>query len=89
MYLEIRQAIYSSPQAGAIANKLLKNFFAPTSNYECAHMPMPGLWWHNARPIQFTLLVDDLGVKYIGKEHDKHLLKALKKDYKLGKDWGG
>ena len=85
MYLESRQAIYSSPHAGAIANKLLRKCLAPTSNYECVHTP--GLWWHVTRPIQFTLVVDDFGLKYIGNKHVEHLIKALKKDYKLAKDW--
>ena len=34
-------------------------------------------------------MVDDLGVKYVGKEHGKHLIAALKQDYELDKDWDG
>ena len=33
--------------------------------------------------------MDDCGVKYVGKEHVEHLLKALKKDYKPAVDWDG
>ena len=40
----------------------------------------PGLWRHVTRPVQFTLVVDDFGVKYVGKEHAVHLIKAIKKD---------
>jgi hypothetical protein len=27
----------------------------------------PGLWTHKTRPILFSLVVDDFGVKYVGK----------------------
>ena len=33
--------------------------------------------------------MDDFSVKFVGKEHVEHLLKALKKDYKLVVDWDG
>ena len=36
-----------------------------------------GLWLHEWRPIQFSLVVDDVGVKYFGEEHAKHLVDAL------------
>jgi hypothetical protein len=34
-------------------------------------------------------VVDNFGVKYVGKEHADHLISCLKKDYKLTKDWAG
>jgi len=40
-------------------------------------------------PIQLSLVVDDFGVNYIGKEHAKHLMNALKKDYEISEDWEG
>jgi hypothetical protein len=33
--------------------------------------------------------MDDFGVKYIGKEHNTHLIKTLKKHYKVEEDWEG
>ena len=47
------------------------------------------MWKHNIRPIKFTLVVDDFGVKYSEKEHNIHLKVALKKIYKLTIDWEG
>ena len=41
------------------------------------------------RPISFTLVVDDFGVKYIGKEHVMHLIKSLKEHYEVEEDWEG
>ena len=59
--MEIREAIYGLPQAGFLANKLLKKRLAPAGYYEMPHTP--GLWKHVYRPIAFTLVVDDFGVK--------------------------
>jgi hypothetical protein len=49
----------------------------------------PGYWTHLLRPISFTLVVDDFGVKYINKDNIDHLLKVLKKDYICNTDWEG
>ncbi len=48
-----------------------------------------GLWKHDTRPIQFTLVVDNFGVKYVGKEHAHHLKNTLEEHYKLTWDWTG
>ena len=42
IYLEIWRAIYGLPQAGALANKQLKEQLAPAAYYEVPHIP--GLW---------------------------------------------
>ena len=70
-----------------LANKLLKQRLAKHGYYKVAHTP--GLWKHISRPISFTLVVDDFGIKYIGKEHADHLLNALKEHYTLDIDWEG
>jgi hypothetical protein len=87
VYLECRKAIYGLPQAGILANKLLKARLAPAGYYEVPHTP--GLWTHISRPISFTLVVDDFGVKYVGKQHAEHLVQAIKKHYPLSEDWAG
>ena len=43
----------------------------------------PCLWSHVSRPIAFTLVVDNFGVKYMGKKHADHLANALKNKYKI------
>eukprot|EP00804_Cyclotella_cryptica_P026913 CCRYP_014750-RA/>CCRYP_014750-RA protein AED:0.33 eAED:0.34 QI:0/-1/0/1/-1/1/1/0/377 len=50
---------------------------------------VPGLWSHKWRPIWFTLVVDDFGVKYVGKEHALHLKSVLESYYPLSTDWTG
>ena len=85
-YLEVRKAIYGLPQAGALTNKQLKKFLSPDGYYEVAHTP--GLWRHATISMQFSLVVDDFGVKYIGKQHVEHLVYCLKKNYaKVSEDW--
>ena len=37
----------------------------------------------------FTLIVYDLGVKYVGKEHADHLKYVLEETYKVTSDWTG
>ena len=34
---------------------------------------IPGLWLHKWRPISFTFVVDNFGVKYVWREHTEHL----------------
>ena len=47
-----------------------------------------GLLNHKIQPIQFTLVVDNFGVKYVAKEHAKHLLGILKDKYPgVEEDW--
>ena len=85
VYVEIRKAIYGLPQAGALANKQLKEKLKPHGYYEVPHTP--GLWRHISRPISFTLVVNNFGVKYFSKEHADHLINAIKGTYKCTEDW--
>jgi hypothetical protein len=36
-----------------------------------------------------TLVVDDFGIKYLGKENADHLLNALKENFEVTEDWAG
>ena len=88
VYWEVRKAIYGLPQAGALANKQLRKNLKPHGYYEVQHTP--GLWKHKRRPIMFSLIVDDFGIKYVGKEHAMHLKTCLETHYtKVTADWKG
>ncbi len=76
IYLEMRRAVWGLPQAGILANKLLKKHLAPHGYYECAHTP--GLWIHLTCPISFTLVVDNFGVKYIRQEDIDYLIGCIR-----------
>jgi hypothetical protein len=72
-------------QAGLIANKLLQTRLAPFGYYPTRHTP--GLWLHKTRHISFTLVVDDLAVKYVDKKHAEHLRNVLLRTYDLTTNW--
>jgi hypothetical protein len=61
VYLEMRNVVWGLPQAGILANKLLRKRLLPHGYYKCTLTP--GLWRHLTRPISFTLVVDNFGVK--------------------------
>jgi hypothetical protein len=84
VFLEIQQAVWGLPQAGILANKLLHKRLKPHGYYECVNTPR--LWQHAARPIAFSLMDNNFGIKYVGKEHADHLIKCLNKKYNLTKD---
>jgi hypothetical protein len=83
----MRRAVWGLPQAGILTNKLLCKRLLPHGYYECTNTP--GLWKHTTRPISFTLVVDNFGVKYVGNEHVDHLIWCIKQKYQLTKDWTG
>jgi hypothetical protein len=87
IYIEIRKGMYGLPQAGILANKLLKTRLEPHGYFEQPHTP--GLFTHVSRPIWFNLTVDDFGIKYVGDEHLQHLFTTLKKHYKIVEDVSG
>ena len=87
IYMKIIRGIYGLPQSGVLANKLLKKRLEEHDYYEVDHTP--GLFTHKTRPIWFTLVVDDFGVKYVGKQHAEHLMSILKKHYDMEEDWKG
>jgi hypothetical protein len=85
VYIEIRKGMYGLKQVGLLANQLLQNRFSPFGYYPERHTS--GLWLHKTWPISFTLVVDDLEVKYVGKQHAEHLRDALLRTYELTTDW--
>ena len=64
--MEIRKGMPGLKQSGRIASDLLKTHltqfgYAPVS---CT----PDLWKHATHDITFSLVVDDFGIKYVGKK---------------------
>jgi hypothetical protein len=77
IYFKICQGCYGLPQAGILANDLLRSCLLAKGYHKAKSTP--GLWRHKWRPIQFCLKVDDFGVEYVELEHFNHLCKVLKK----------
>ena len=87
VYIKIIWEMYGLPQAGILANKLLKERLLTEGYYEVKYTP--GLFKHKLRPVWFTLVVDNFGVKYIGKKHAEHSFSVLKEIYDIEIDWKG
>jgi hypothetical protein len=77
VYIEIQKGMYGLPQAGILTNKSLRRNLAKDGYRPTQHTH--GLWTHDTRPISFSLVVDDLGVKCVGREHAEHLMACIKK----------
>jgi hypothetical protein len=86
VYIEIQKGMYRLPHAGILANELLQRNLAKDGYRPTQHTH--GLWKHDTRPISFSLVVDDFGVKYVGREHDEHVMECIK-NYNMSSDWKG
>ena len=87
IYIKIVKGMYGLPQAGKIANELLIKRMRKAGYHPCQFTP--GLWRHVWRPVTFTLVVDDFGIKFKGDEHATHLKKTLERWYDVTVDWTG
>ena len=85
IFAQITKLMYGLPQSGKIAHEALVKHLDPYG-YNLS-IKNPGIWKHNSRPINFTLVADYFGVKYLGKEHALHLKAALEDKYKVTTDW--
>ena len=79
VYIEITKGMYGLPQAGLLANEQLETRLNEHGYVQSKLVP--GLWKHSTRKIQFTLVVDDFGVKYIRQEDADHLKAVLEQHY--------
>ena len=79
--------MYGLPQAGLLAQELLEKRLEKHGYKQSKHTP--GFWTHESRPICFSLVVDDFGVKYVVEDNAKHLIHVLEEHYDLWKDWHG
>jgi hypothetical protein len=87
VYIEIQKGMYGLPQTGTLTNELLQRNIAKDGYQPTQHTH--GLWKHDTRPISFLLVVDDFGVKYVGREHAEHLMECIKQNYNISSDWKG
>lgn len=87
VFVEIRRGMYGLPQAGLIAQELLEKRLNKHGYHQS--MRTPGLWTHKTRPVQFSLVVDDFGIKYVGEENLEHLIGILRDHYTISIDRKG
>ena len=87
VYVAVKKGMCGLPQAGILAQELLEKILNANGYHQSLHTP--GFWTHEWCPISFTLVVDDFGVKYVGREHTGHLEKVIGEHYKYMEDWEG
>jgi hypothetical protein len=80
IYCEIQKGMYGLPQAGIIAQQLLKERLQKDGYRQSK--TTPGLRKYDTRLISFSLVIDDFWVKYVGEENAQHLLDTVQKYYK-------
>jgi hypothetical protein len=78
VYMKIRKGMCGLPQAGILANKLLKKRLVKHGYFE--QPQTPGLWRHKSCQIWCNLAVDDFGIKYIDKGNLQYFYDALWKE---------
>ena len=88
VFVQINKGMYGLTQAGLLANEPLAKSLAKQGFKKTPHTP--GLWRHHAKPTQFTLVVDNFGIKYEKKQDAQDLINALEKNYDaVSVNWGG
>ena len=75
VHIQANCGMYGLPQAGLLANKLLEKRINKRG-YQQSKL-VPGFWTQDWRPVQFTLVVENFGVKYVGEEHAIHLKQTI------------
>jgi hypothetical protein len=68
--IEVRGGMYGLPYAGKLTQDLFQQRLASHGSTPIPNTP--GLWKHGTRPVTFTLVIDDFGVKYIERENAEH-----------------
>jgi hypothetical protein len=87
VYIENQKGVYGLPQAGILANELLQQRLSLDGYHPTKHTH--GLFKHKTRPVLFSLLVDDFGMKYIGRDNAEHIMAEIKKNCDISSDWKG
>jgi hypothetical protein len=85
--VEVVKGLYGLPHAGLLAKEQLTTLL---SRHGYTESPAtPGHFTHAHSPTQFTLIVDDFGVKTNSKANADMLLATLRELYEITVDWTG
>lgn len=85
--MKVVKTIYGLKQSGLLSQKALvqhlkDNGYAQTKSNEC-------LFTNLDNTVQFSLVVDDFGIKYTNIDNAKHLVSVLQMKYGVTVDWKG
>jgi hypothetical protein len=78
---------YGLPQAGKLTNNDFVLHLVDNGYIQSKYTA--GLFIHTSRPVSFCLVVDDFGVKYIGKERAQYFIATQQSKYSITTDWSG
>ena len=84
---EVNKGMYGLPQAGKLAQERLCAHLLPFGYAQDPNVPC--LFKHESNGMQFTLVVDDFGIKYFSRESAEHLIACLEVLYPLKVNWTG
>ena len=84
IFAPVTKGMHGIPQVGRTENYSIVKHLEPYG-YRPSIKPL-GLWTQKIIIINFTLVVDNSGVKYLGKEHSLHLKASLEYIYKFTTD---
>ena len=84
VYFTVIRGAYGLPQSGRLANDPLRKRLTLAGYHEVP--TTPGLWPHVCCPVQFVLIVDNFGFKYLGRKHADQLLGVLNQHYEMLED---
>jgi hypothetical protein len=87
VYIKVSRGMYGLPQAGSLGHDLLGQRLNKEGYFQS--QIVPALWKHKTRPIQFVIVVDDFGIKYLKKEDLDHLIQSLEKYYDVSVNLDG
>jgi hypothetical protein len=66
VFIKVSRGMYGLPQAGSLGHDLLEQRLNKEGYFQS--QIVPALWKHQSKPIQFVLVVDDFGIKYLKNE---------------------
>ena len=87
VYIKVGKGMYGLPQAGSLGHDLLEYRLNKEGYFQS--QIVPGFWKHKTRELQFVLVVDDFGIKYIKDDDLDHLITSLEKYYDVAVDKSG
>ena len=79
VYMSCIQGIYGLPHAGSLRHDILEERLNAAGYRQSKFVLV--LWKHDTHPIQFMLVINNLGVKYTSHDDTHHLINTLKQYY--------
>ena len=87
IYIKCVKTVPGLPHSGSVRHDALEARLNKEGYFKSKIVP--ALWKHQTRNIQFVLVVDDFGIKYLRKEDSDHLIETLRKYYDVKVDLDG